>query len=395
MALRFPRVKNITITNPGQAPATATVSLGSYLNRIVYTDILDAAASTLELDLVVGSSISSDVYTKLQFQFGWSKDGSTFDPIEPMIDTNVITIDRDVDRYGEDMNFMSGLAYNYGLDIGQYTGEVADDGKTNANQVSYGGITGGGVKSVSYIIQDIRNYFNFGLIGVAGAETAGTSSTTFDPAYISASTYLEMLKKLAKMYGYAFNIKPATSGNNGNLFFNKYFGTLDSAAAIATLTPASLVQQGEFTRNYDGVKRTIKIKYKVFVPGGGPVGTDRTDGYLMTAVDPRIPSTNQEVADLQTEGYQEDLTAARSRLEGALIELNGHYHTAHLVTEGNSQFVAGNNITLSGFGTQNSGTYQITKAVHTLDATQGWICELSIRKIITVNPATIYTVQKL
>lgn len=44
--------------------------------------------------------------------------------------------------------------------------------------------------------------------------------------------------------------------------------------AIATLTPASLIQQGEFTRNYDGVKRTIKIKYKVFVPGGGSIGAE-------------------------------------------------------------------------------------------------------------------------
>lgn len=374
MPFKKPEIKTFKLRD------TTNVSLPTFINRLVYTDIQNAAASLLDVDFVGGFADTINIYDAIELSFGYTDSGSA-------LTSNRCVIDRYSNRYGEAFEYVGAQAYNYGLNV-DLSGSAPDGGTGNTNgeqSVTYNeNFSGGGGKiNLDFVMGDIASKFNLslssGITGI-GAHGHGSASTAFFAASSTATTYLELIQRFAKRFGYAFNVKPPppSTGFAGTLIFKK-LKDYDAASSIATLTPASMVSQPEFTRDFSKATRRFIVKYKSNIGAGA-----LTDMWIIDAIDFRVPTSNKSIQDLRNDGYFDEQPAALARLEGAVQEFNQGFHLGKIQTEGNITFVAGANITLSGFKAIDNGLYQITRATHTIDAnSRGWITDLDIKKVVT------------
>ncbi|MDK9603498.1 phage late control D family protein [Lelliottia wanjuensis] len=186
---------------------------------------------------------------------------------------------------------------------------------------------------------------------------------TIDRVTQYAETDVGFLKRLASEYGYALKVTTT------NLVFS-HLPTLRSNAPVKRLTPQDVAHWS--------LRDTINRIYK-----DASVSHQKSqDKALITAnvagndsAAPRGKSTSADT--LKVNARAADEGNAQVKAEAALDDHNEYQQTGSLSLMGNPQLIAGNKITLDGFGVL-SGEWLITRARHTFDRASGYSTEIEV-----------------
>jgi uncharacterized protein len=335
-----PRRVQITILhNNNNITSTAILDLLT----ITYEENLSGASSKLDLAFYSASdrkltnlpNIGDTIEVRLQWQ-GESK----------QLATGLFRVDDRVPSFGADNLTISGIGWDYGLDFVNKTG------------LSYTNATLRAIVQTQAAAP--RNLTVIGNISTLLAGTIPDGQT--QPRTQTYSSRLELLRALALMYGYAFNLR------YGQLFFRDIYD-LERQATVKLITRVDVRLGAQFRRKLDGLYRQAQTNY-----------LDGSNTVVSTMQDTSIPAVVTAQINLQSEGLYPNLTAAQRRGTGAILEANSDSLTTQFTTEGDCDLVAGAVITLSDFGS-NDGSYLITRTVHTVDASSGWTVQIDARFI--------------
>ncbi|MCU7097926.1 phage late control D family protein [Salmonella enterica] len=186
---------------------------------------------------------------------------------------------------------------------------------------------------------------------------------TIDRVTQYAETDVGFLKRLASDYGYALKVTA------DELIFS-HLATLRSNAPVTTLTPQDVARWSlRDTINRIYKKATVshqKSKDKTLV-------TYNSDGSTTTEV--RGKSTSADTLKVNTRAADEG--TAQVKADAALDSNNEYQQTGSLSLMGEPQLIAGNKITLEGFGVL-SGEWLITSARHSFDRSSGYSTEIEV-----------------
>ncbi len=186
---------------------------------------------------------------------------------------------------------------------------------------------------------------------------------TIDRVTQYAETDVGFLKRLAGEYGYALKV------TTDELVFS-HLATLRSNAPVTTLTPQDVARwslRDTVNRIYkDASVSHQKSKDKELI-------TYNADGSSSSA--PRGKSTSADT--LKVNARAADKGTAQVKAEAALDDHNEYQQTGSLSLMGNPQLIAGNKITLEGFGVL-SGEWLITSARHSFDRSSGYSTEIEV-----------------
>lgn len=178
-----------------------------------------------------------------------------------------------------------------------------------------------------------------------------------------AETDVGFLKRLASEYGYALKV------TSDRLVFS-HLATLRSTAPVTTLRPQDVARwalRDTINRIYKEASVTHqKSQDKTLIT----YSADASDGEVS-----RGKSTSADT--LKVTARAADEGTAQLKAEAALDDHNEYQQTGSLSMMGNPQLIAGNKITLEGFGVL-SGEWLITNARHAFDRSSGYSTDIDV-----------------
>ena len=320
---------------------------------LTYTDLLEAGASTFDLEIRnKGRSLATPptMGDYLEIKFGYQ--GSVSE-----VNTGTCRVDDVIREYGHDTLRIGARAYDYGIGL---KSNVGSSGKIIFQN-----------STLRSIVQTIASQFSLTLVGTSSisTEVVGTTATLGSSNIVTESgdTWLDLAQKLAVKYGYAFNLKL------GQMLFRSY-DSLNAQGYSVLLTSTDLVPRPRFRENIVGNYQKATVASKT--------------GTTVTLTDNTIPGVRDTV-DLTSEGYYNSINNAVLRATGAIIESNKDRHIGQVKIPGNPNAIAGNNAYITTLDDRDEGMYGIDRAVHTLSASEGWTVQLDLRKIFAQNITTV------
>lgn len=309
---------------------------------LTYTDLLEAGASTFDLELRNRNrsmATPPKMGDYMEIRFGYQN--STEE-----VNTGTHRIDDVVREYGHDTSRVGARAYDYGIGL-KTTGAIVYTNQT-----------------LRAIIQDVATRFGLTLVGTStiSTEIVGTTPT---PGATNAVTvrndqsWLSFVQELAVKYGYFFNLK------FGELVFRS-IRSLNAVPTVGFITGTDAVPRPRFRENIQGNYKTAIALIK--------------NNTQMTVVDDTSPGVTDTV-DLSNEGFYNNSNSAFLRGLGAVLESNKDRHVGSVKVPGRTTLIAGNNFDVAGLDDRDNGIYAIDRAVHTVSPTEGWTTQLDLRRI--------------
>lgn len=319
---------------------------------LTYTDLLEAGASTFDLELRNLHNNMNPLpqmgdYMEIRFGF----EGSATE-----VNTGTHRIDDVVREYGHDTARVGARAWDYGIGL-----------KTKGAIVYTN-------QSLRAIIQDVANRFNLTVVGTdtISTELVGTSSVTGSSSPVTVrndQSWLSFLQELAVKYGYFFNLK------FGQLVFRS-IRSLNAVPTIGVISETDMIPRPRFRENISGnYSKAIALS--------------RT-GITMTVQDNTSPGVTDQI-DLSNEGFYSSPNAAFLRGLGAVLESNKDRHIGQVKVPGRTTLIAGNNFNVIGLDNRDNGIYAIDRAVHTISPADGWTTQLDLRRIFFQDVIEIIT----
>lgn len=339
-----PVIKSVVMNS-----ANITSLISPDILSLTYTDVLEAGASTFDLELrnlnrnMINPPKMGDY---IEIKFGYSNSAAE-------VNTGTHRVDDVIREYGYDTLRIGARAYDYGIGL---KSNVGTSGKIVFQN-----------STLRSIVQTIAGQFSLTLVGTSTISTliVGTSSVPGSTQSVTESgdSWLDLAQKLATKYGYAFNLKL------GQMLFRSY-DSLDAQGYSVLASVTDIVPRPRFRENIVGNYQSASVASK--------------GGTTVTVIDNVIPGITDKI-DLTGEGYYDSLDAAIFRAKGAIIESNKDRHIGQIKIPGNTNAIAGNNIQLINLDERDNGLYAIDRAVHTVSPSDGWTVSLDIRKIFTRN----------
>lgn len=163
-------------------------------------------------------------------------------------------------------------------------------------------------------------------------------------------TDLAFLSRLAQTYGCTFNLR-----DNQVVFTDA--GKLESGKSVITLTKSD-ISTYSFTNKTSGTYKAANLKHhnqktnKVVKGGAG---------------DDNIISDDESTLRVRAENKNQ----AEAKARAVLINANANERTGTFTMPGNTLILAGNNISMEGFG-NNSGSYYLVSTTHSIDKSSGY-----------------------
>ena len=193
---------------------------------------------------------------------------------------------------------------------------------------------------------------------------------------------LHFLQRIAGDYGYAFNVRGT------QLVFYK-LSALRGVAPVNSIGP-SQVSAYSFRDKLKGTPASSSVAHHD--PKSKSLVTyDVPNNNAVVAV----PSADSSKKHKRVENASQAKAMAQANMDKSSIENT----EGHLSLPGDVSLIAGNNLTITGWGLFN-GTYQIKSSRHILSRQAGYVCEVELRRfanssaVMPTTPAstTIYTV---
>ena len=172
-------------------------------------------------------------------------------------------------------------------------------------------------------------------------------------------TDLQFLHRIANAYNYDFSVRGTQL-----IFYPR--GALETAPAVLALQRTDLTRF-EFTGKTSHIYRAAQVSYQ--------------SPPTKTLITQSVTASNAPTGDtLNLAERAESPSDALAKAAAALHRHNMLQATMRLTLPGTTTVVAGNNLTMQGFG-QNDGTYLVTAARHRLERSSGYTTEAEGRKI--------------
>lgn len=184
-------------------------------------------------------------------------------------------------------------------------------------------------------------------------------------------TDLSFLARISADYGHAFSLRDSA------LIFTSLYD-LEDAEPVETIDKNdSGVGRYNFKDNTSKTYKSARTKHhkplsKTAVEANEELGT------LPDGLGGADSSDTLEVRE-----RAEDEIQAKSKAKAGLHKANKKGVTGSLTCDGNPYLVAGNNVTLTGWG-KFSGIYHIEKSTHTIDKAGGYVTEIEVSRIKTI-----------
>lgn len=170
---------------------------------------------------------------------------------------------------------------------------------------------------------------------------------------------LPFLEALCSSYGLSLKV------SDGKLIIYDPDGLTESQSSCATITPKDKrLISARFTSKSAGTFRKARVRYH------HPI---KNETYEATYEDSDEEGSERELEIYERVDSQEQ---ARQVAEGSLKSANSREITGSVTLKGSGEFVAGQTVTLDGFGFF-SGKYFVDKAEHSLSS--GWTVALSLK----------------
>jgi len=188
---------------------------------------------------------------------------------------------------------------------------------------------------------------------------AAASSLVLSRVTQRRETDLQFLYRIANAYNYDFSVRGTQL-----IFYPR--DSLERAPAILALQRTDLTSFA-FTGRTSQIYQAAQVSYQ--------------NPLTKTLISQTVTDTNAFTGDtLNLAERSESPSDALARAAAALHRHNMLQATMRIAMPGTTTVVAGNNVTLQGFG-QNDGTYLITAARHRLERSTGYTTEAEGRKV--------------
>jgi len=216
-----------------------------------------------------------------------------------------------------------------------------------------------------------KAYENTTLAGIVRTIAARHKLTVvgeIEPIPIQRATQLheediKFLKRLAREYGYAFNVR------GSKLTFYR-LEELRGAAAIQVIRPSDLSRYS-FLDKVKDMPRHARVAYHDPKSKKVVAYDQDSDGQVVAK-----PSADTLKLNSRVESHAQ----AKAKTQAALAAAGDEATTATLNLWGNPKLVAGMNVELEGFG-KLSGRYQIARSKHDLARGGGYGTEIEVRRV--------------
>lgn len=203
-------------------------------------------------------------------------------------------------------------------------------------------------------------------------------SISIDRVTQYAETDVAFLRRLASEYGYAVKIV------SDQLIFS-HLDTLRSQEPVKKLQPQDVARfslRDTINRVYKAVKvksqNSRSKKLVAHTQAQQPLVVYNPDGTASNST--QKPSGKSTSADtLKVTSRARSQKTAKIKADAALAKHNEYQQTGAITVMGASQLIAGNKITLDGFG-HLSGSWLITTARHSFDRASGYVTELEVAR---------------
>lgn len=174
---------------------------------------------------------------------------------------------------------------------------------------------------------------------------------------------LKFLKRVAKEYGYAFNVR-------GSKLTFYPLDELRAAASVVTLRPTDL-KKYNFRDKVKDTPKSARVAYHDPKSKKVVAYDMDSDGGVVSK-----PSADTLKLNARVESHAQ----AKAKTKAALARAGDEATTATLDLIGNPKLVAGINIELAGFG-KLSGRYQIANSRHDLKRDSGYEMSVEVRRV--------------
>lgn len=174
---------------------------------------------------------------------------------------------------------------------------------------------------------------------------------------------IKFLKRLAREYGYAFNVR-------GKLLTFTALDGLRAGKAVTVIRPRDLTRYAFRDRIKDTPRRASS---KYLDPQ-----TKKLVEFEVNSEDDVVPQTSADTLRLNPRA--ESAAQARAKSKAALRRAQDQATVCNCTLPGQPGLVAGINVELAEFG-QLSGVYQVWRSVHRIDRSGGYVTELELRRV--------------
>src|SRR5579863_2378759 len=195
-------------------------------------------------------------------------------------------------------------------------------------------------------------------LSVIGADNS--LNVAFERITQRQETDLEFLRRLAKAQGYEFTVR-------GTQMVFYAISTLERSTPAMVLGRSDLLTFG-FTNKTHEIFKDAQVSYQQ------PYTKELITQSVTSAMQAPTGDTVKMVARCET------IEQALLKAQSVLHDMNAKQRTARLKAPGSTTLVAGNVITLTGFGV-NDGNYLIELARHRLTRSSGYTTEVSARQL--------------
>ncbi len=197
--------------------------------------------------------------------------------------------------------------------------------------------------------------------GYSVSSAASVLNVQFERITQRHESDLEFLKRIGQSHGYNFTVR-------GNQFVFYASSVLESVTS-AIPTSGSGIREFTFTNRSVRTYQGSRVSYQS--PGDKRLVTEEAVAPGRVVVGDRLRHVTRCETDVQ----------AALKAQAELARHNRYKGTVRLAMEGRPNLVAGNSISLAGFG-QNSGVYLIEEARHRVERTTGYTTEVTAYRIV-------------
>ena len=180
------------------------------------------------------------------------------------------------------------------------------------------------------------------------------------------------MARLSADYGHAFSLR-----DNSLIFTSLY--NLESLSPVETLD-----KNDSGVTRYDFKDNASKTYKSARSSAHKPLSKTAIEARAELGVLPDGLGGSDSTDTLEVRSRAENEIQAKSKAKAKLHKANKKGVTGSLTIDGNPYFVAGNNVTLTGWG-EFSGVYHVEKSTHTIDKSGGYITEVEVSRIKSVS----------
>lgn len=222
-------------------------------------------------------------------------------------------------------------------------------------------------KSTAHEDKTLRQIAQF-IADAHGFTVAGTiEDILLKRATQNKETDLAFLQRISSEYGHAFSIRD-------NVITFTLLYDLENAEPVDTIEKGDAVKAYDFTDTSNKTFKSASVKHQK--PNSKTIVEGSADMEFIN--DGMGGEDSEDVLEIRTRA--ETPAQAKAKAKAALRRENKRGVTGSITIEGNPFCLAGNNITLTGFGFY-SGVWHIEKSTHTISKGDGYTTTLELARI--------------